>query len=199
MNNKDPIGLNKIKNSVYDEIGLKHLIKSSNISAWHGETKIIDEANERFFLQDLTEYQIVWYLSDLFFWIIYFGAFISTQSDLMTTSDSKHECFNSNTSNKKKYFHQNFFSYFKEFFISFLVVFEDFEHFIRVCLKNYRVYSIFKSILNTKILFRILFVICLSGAFLKFYSNLMATVYSILKLTIIEDSFKKYLKINLES
>ena len=77
MNSKQVCGLDNIKNTVYGEIGLKHLIKLNNITQ---HTGISSQKNTRFFLQDLTEYQIVWYTSDLFFCIIYFGAFISSQS-----------------------------------------------------------------------------------------------------------------------
>jgi hypothetical protein len=174
---------------------LKHLVKFINHSAHNANTKQFESFNQRFFLQDLTEYQFVWYLSDLFFWIIYFGAFISTRSVLLTTNESQLDVLPNQTNNRKKNFPNAFCLYFKEFFVTFMLVFDDFEHFIGVHLRNFKFYSLLKSFFNMKALFRCLFCLCLSGAFLKFYSGLMTNVYSIMKLIYIEDNFKKYQEI----
>jgi len=195
LQNQDPVSLNEIKNSVYNEIGMRHLVKVVNHSAHKANTKQFESFNQRFFLQDLTEYQFVWYLSDLFFWIIYFGAFTSTRSVLLTTNESQPDLSPNQTNNRKKNFPYAFFLYFKEFFVTFMIVFEDFGHFIGVHLRNFKLYSLLKSLVNTKALFRCLFCLCLSGAFLKFYSSLMTIVYSIMKLIYIEDNFKKYQEI----
>ena len=116
------------------------------------------------------------------------GAFISPQFSVSMIKDSLLE---SNRPKRYKYFVHFIFAilikYFVHFifailikyFISFMNVFDEFEQLVGVCLKNSRLYSIFKTICNTKILFRSLFVLCLSGAFLKFYSSLMAILFSI--------------------
>jgi hypothetical protein len=192
LHNQDPVSLNEIKKSVYNEIGLKYLVKFVNHSAHNANTKQFESFNQRFFLQDLTEYQFVWYLSDLFFWIIYFGAFISARSVLLTSNESQLDVSPNQMKNRKKNFPYAFCLYFKEFFVTFMIVFDDFEHFIGVYLRNFKFYSLLKSLFNVQKLFRCLYCLCLSGAFLKFYSSLMTIVNSIMKLIFIEDNFKKY-------
>ena len=120
---------------------------------------------------------------------------MSTRSVLLTTNESQLDLLSNQMNNRKKNFPYAFCLYFKEFFVTFMVVFDDFEHFIGVNLRNFKCYSLLKSLFNMQKLFRCLFCLCLSGAFLKFYSSLMTIVNSIMKLIYIEDNFKKYQEI----
>jgi hypothetical protein len=113
----------------------------------------------------------------------------------LTTNESQPDLSPNQINNRKKNFPYAFCLYFNEFFVTFILVFDDFEHFIGVHFRNFKLHSLLKSLVNMKVLFRCLFCFCLSGAFLKFYSSLMTIVYSIMKLIYIEDNFEKYQEI----
>ena len=188
ISSKDPVDLQEIKNNVYNEIGLKHLINVANVSSI--TSKKVHQENSKFFLQDLTEYQVVWYLSDAFFWIIYIGPFLSKNSNNNEQDTSNLLPLTSKIQNKRNYFVAKSFW---EFLKTFMYVFDNLERFLSLKLSNFKRFSFIKSILNTKTLFRTLFLFCFFGAILKVYRSFITAIYSTIELTRLEDNFNHFL------
>ena len=176
--------LEDIKDEIYKQVGLiKHAKNVTTSSApILTKQKIFDWS---FFYSEFV--YLVWITSDLFYWIIYFAAFTPGQyfsrervnKFSLSESPSEHSHFKCTIDSFR-------FSIFNFFFMI-----DEYEQFLEAKLSSLRVFHLMKKILNFRFMFRMLCVICLIGAALKFFFNFKDLIFCMTELVLIEDFFKR--------
>ena len=173
--------LDFIKVAVYKEVGIQSLLKNSTLMS-NSSSKIEDHNFYWNFIYKQFLYT-VWVSSDLFYWIIYFAAFTPPKYFVRDKSDRSNLSVNSSTIN-------TILDSFKISAYNFFTLIDDYEQYIETHFNMFRLFNLMKKVLNFKIMFRIFSLICLIGAFLKFFFNLKNLILSLTELILIEDYLK---------
>lgn len=119
-----------------------------------------------------------WYSSDLFYWLIYFKAFIPQNLNTINGNG------NNNNSNKNKHHKFNILAHFLGIFKNFSNDFHSGTETLSLFAEEYLLYKLNLKCLKSsqiQIFFCILMNICLIGAFMKFYLNFKAAVSFFIK------------------
>ena len=184
-----------LKKYVYEDSGYGRALVQNTTFSSNGINSVSPPVSDGPSYYDLFIIQLVhlgWYTSDLFFWMIYLGAFVSTQSALVANSDLP-------TANSDRYKRlsntkdTNFINFIKEYILFFVYVYDDIGEFIETKLKSFTFYNNFRLNLYLKFSLRFLCIICIMGALFKFYSNSSNLVYSVISIANIEDNLNQAL------
>jgi len=194
-----------LKQMLYGELGLRHLIKDSmlsNFSEGHEAPKDLNIIAYLF----LTLYEWSWYASDFLYWIIYFGAYIQMNGLLedSETNSKPSQLISSPLSSSRKTHTQ--FHLIREFFLCLVKIFDDVGKFFVLTLKTtplwlildfldsklkmFKLYTLLKLVINFNTIFRILGCICVFGGISKFYINFSWFLKLVSRMITTEDSLK---------
>jgi hypothetical protein len=170
-----------IKLIVFREVGIQNSFKN-NTTITNSSSESLDYNWDFIYKQFI---YTVWCSSDLFFWIIYFAAFIPNNFF------SRDKNLKSNFSEKNCI--TRIYAFFKVSFYNFVSLIDEYEQFVEAHFNSFRIFLLLKSVFNLKFLFRVLCIICLIGALLKFFFNLKCLILTLMELILIEDFFRNNL------
>ena len=169
--------LASIKANVYSQLGLEwnQSVKSNaTASSISSDDSVVHNWD---FIYAQFVYT-VWITSDIFFWTIYFAAFVSKQATFNKIVTDTGSNSNSSLNSLRQ----------SPFYI--ISALDDLEQFFEANLKRFRLFIWTKKLLNFKLAFRVFCFICLLGAVFKFYFNFKSLMMSLAELIMIEDYFK---------
>ena len=206
VKNDDTKHFVELKQLIYGELGLRHLIKQPILSNLSEEHETSEDFNLIGFLFS-TLYEWSWYASDFLYWIIYFGAYIQMNGlleDNETSLKPSPLILNSPLSSSRKA--HTPLDTIREFFLHLVKIFDDVGKFFVLTLKTtplwllldfldsklrmLKFYTFLKLVLNFNAIFRILGCVCVFGGISKFYINFSWFLKLVGSMITIEDNFK---------
>jgi len=193
-----------IKQMLYGELGLRHLIKESQLSNYNDGHQEPEDLNIITFLL-LTLYEWSWYASDFLYWIIYFGAYIQ-MNGLLDNNDLNLKPLTINSPSLSSRKANNFFDSIRDFCLAIVKIFDDVGKFFVLTLKTtplwllldfldsklrfFKLYLLVKLVINFNTIFRILGCVCVFGGISKFYINFSWFLHILNQMITIEDNLK---------
>jgi hypothetical protein len=128
----------------------------------------------------------VWYTGDFFYWLAYFGAFVSPVSAISGHQERSKSLEDPSYSSRRTKF--NIFRYFKELINDFAQVAQDLAVEFKQKLKFIQVFSSVLQIVNFEFIFRLVGIVTTIGGFLKFYLNLLAYISALYHIVLLDDA-----------